>query len=729
MVAKRLPKLLSTTILSCAILPLLMLSNSFAAEDALSDASIVSYDPSEFEQFSPVTLLDILQRIPGVQEVLNSNRRGRNQRGFGSAGDQILIDGKRLAGKSNNINDALSRISANQIARIDLIRGAASGLDVQSQGLVINVILVEGASKSTTFWRVMGEYTFGHSFIPQFLISHSGSTGALEYSASIERKNDNGYRPSEELFFDPDDNLTGAQDIDHVFKFKGVKITSTLGYHFEDGGELRLNGLFEPNQFTFHEERIETGEEPDSRIWDRDTDNGKWEIGGDYNRDLGFLGHSKTLFVINNNTEDTEITRLRDLTEPTYLYANEFTDTKRTEKIFRSSVTPEIALGQTVEIGGEVAINTFDKMFDSFERDTADDPIELDTADNVEIKENRYEIFAIHSYDITPQIVLQSSITTEFSNIVADNIFVNGTIDRRDTSFTYFKPRLNVRYDFTQVDQFRATVEKKVSQLRFDSFVTSFDAQNDEVKVGNTDLRPTQTWEFNLAYEHRLANDAGTLEAQTYYHYRKDHQTRVDFTDYVNFDGNQVTADEFFALPPDMALRDIIDFTPTQGNINSAYIYGVDLSSNLRLGFVGIPEATLTLGYRYERRRSLDQFTQEMRNFARHSDHVYKLNFRHDISKWRFAYGFDMNIRSDWANYDMRYFQPQSPSARITAFAEYNINTSIKARLDLLEITGSQGHQTTVRYTDHIRFNEVSSREERENNKPRALQVSLQGSF
>ena len=348
----------------------------------------------------------------------------------------------------------------------------------------------------------------------------------------------------------------------------------------------------------------------------------------------------------------------------------------------------------------------------------------------MEIQENRYEVFAIHSYNVTPEIVLQSSLTTEFSNIVADNIFVDGTVDRRDTSFTYFKPRVNVRYDFTQQDQFRFTVEKKVSQLRFDSFVTSYDAQNDEVKVGNTRLRPTQIWEFNIGYEHRMPDDAGTIEAQTYYHYRKDHQTRVDFSDYVDFDGNPINVDDFFALPPDMALRDSIDFTPTQGNIKSAYLYGVDVKGNLRLGFVGVPEAVLTLGYRFEKRRSMDQFTQKMRDFARHSDHTYNVNFRHDITKWRVAYGFTMDIRSDWANFDMRYFQPQSPSARIRAFAEYNINGSIKARLDLLEITGSQGHhQTTIRYNDHIRFNEITSREERENNKPRALQVSLQGSF
>ncbi len=179
MAINRLTNLLTITFLTFGFLSAPYIDNANAADGVLSDASVVTYQPVYFEKFNPVTLLHMLQRIPGVQEVLNKNRRGRSQRGFGSGGDQILIDGKRLAGKSNNIHDALSRISANQIGQIDLIRGAASGLDVQSQGLVINIKLIEGASKSTTFWRVMGEYTVGHTFIPQFLISHTGTAGDL----------------------------------------------------------------------------------------------------------------------------------------------------------------------------------------------------------------------------------------------------------------------------------------------------------------------------------------------------------------------------------------------------------------------------------------------------------------------------------------------------------------------------------------------------------------------
>ncbi|MCC3859815.1 TonB-dependent receptor plug domain-containing protein [Pseudemcibacter aquimaris] len=735
---KSLHKLIMMPILSCGLMTTTMLTPVYAAsggdggdggEEALIDASIVTYKADFFEQYAPVSLRDMLQRIPGVQEILN-RRRNRNQRGFGNGGDQVLIDGKRLAGKANNINDTLSRISADQVVQIDLIRGAASGLDVQSQGLVINVILAEGASKSSTFWRVMGEYTVGYKVLPQFLVSHTGETGNLNYSVSLERTNDNGYRPMSEIFYDEFDVETGTQEIDHVFGRRGWTATTNLGYDFEDGSELRLNGLFNPNQFFYTEERIELGDDPDNKFWERDSDNDRWEIGGDFTTSLGFLGRSKTLFVVNRNTEDTEVFRDRRQDDPHYRYSEEYTDLYRSEKILRSSITPTIADGQTIEIGGEMAINDFDKIFSSFSRDEAGDALEQKTVSDVEIQEQRYEVFAIHSYNITPEIVMQSSLTTEFSNIVADNKLVGGGIDTRDTSLTYFKPRVNVRYDYTDRDQIRLTVEKKVSQLRFDTFVTSYDAQNDEIRYGNTDLLPTQTWEFEIGYEHRIPNDAGTIEAKAYYHHRIDHQTRVDFTEYRDaIGGNLITVDQFFALPPSTALRDETDFTPAQGNIDSAYIYGADFKGNMRLGFIGVPEATLTLGYRYERRRSMDQFLQQMRNFARHSDHAYTVNYRHDVTKLRFAYGFEFFLRSDWANYDMRYYQPQSPSAWGKAFAEYILDNGIKARVDILELSGSQGSQTTYRYSDHIRFDEIYAREEREKDKPRAIQFSLQGSF
>ena len=177
----------------------LFINTAFAAQTTTTtnDASIVTYEKQFFELYAPVTLIDMLQRVPGAPEILNASRQrsgggGQNQeRGFGSGGDQILIDGKRLAGKSNNINDTLSRISANSVEKIELIRGAAGGLDVQSQGLVINILLSDGASNSKTFCNITSATKQGYSSVLEYIANYSGSQYKLDYVFLAARVSNN----------------------------------------------------------------------------------------------------------------------------------------------------------------------------------------------------------------------------------------------------------------------------------------------------------------------------------------------------------------------------------------------------------------------------------------------------------------------------------------------------------------------------------------------------------
>ncbi|MBT6033726.1 MAG: TonB-dependent receptor, partial [Kordiimonadaceae bacterium] len=398
-------------------------------------------------------------------------------------------------------------------------------------------------------------------------------------------------------------------------------------------------------------------------------------------------------------------------------------------KIFRASLTKNITEKQIIEFGGEAAINTFDKTFSKLERDFMIDPFVLDSSDNVEIKENRYEIFANHSYNISNNMVLQSSLTTEFSKIVADNIFDDGSISRRDTNFTYLKPRMNLRYDFTDKDQLRLTAEKKVSQLNFNNFVTRFDSQTEEIRLGNTNIRPEQVWEFSAAFEHRLPNDTGSIEAEVFYRSYKDHISRVDFTEYEDFGGNPIGVDDFFALSPNLALRDMIDFTSKSGNIDDANAYGLKLISNIRLGFVGLPQATFSTSYTYERRRTTDQFTGLERNFERMIDHQLDVNFRHDITEWDFSYGFRGTFRSDAATNDINYHWPYSRNAYLSMFAEYNIFKGVKMRVEAKQLSGKRATSNIFWYNDHIRFNDFNQRVNRIETTPREIEVTLQGTF
>ena len=724
----------------------LTISSSYAAQTTSTsgDASIVTYEKQFFDQYAPVTLLDMLQRVPGAPEILNKNRqqRGRGgrgaqnqgERGFGSGGDQILIDGKRLAGKSNNINDTLGRISSDTVEKIELIRGAASGLDVQSQGLVINIVLSEGASTSTTFWKVASETKQGHSPGLEFLLSHSGSYEKLDYGVSAERTSNNGYFTREEQFYNPEDLKTDDRTVDAGFHQRGWKLNSNLTYNFEDGAVLRLNGLFETENQNNNESRIRIGASPDNILWDRKEDEDQWEFGGDYTRNLGKLGRFKALFVVNRAKEGKFIDRSQDLDTTPFIYTIEEEIEVKKEKIFRMSVTNSLSSKQSIEVGGEAAINSFDKSFDSLDRDFATDPFEIEAADNVAIKENRYEVFAHHTYNISNALVLQSSLTTEFSKIIADNIFPDGTISRRDTSFTYFKPRMNLRYDVNAQNQLRATVEKKVSQLDFNNFVTRFDQRTEEFKLGNTNIRPEQLWEYLLAYEHRLDNDGGSIEFEGFYRSYTDKITRVDFTEYVDFAFADIGREAFFALPPNDVVRDYIDdigsgFIAKSGNVDKATSYGVNVKGSLRLGFVGLSDAVFSAKYTYEKSKVVDQFTKLERPFERVSEHRWDINYRHDLTDWGLSYGGRAVFSSDGASSDIDYYWPFNPQASLSLFAEYNLFAGMKLRIDAKQLTQKRGVSSQFNYSDHIRLNDFSTRIDKQTTVPREVEISIQGTF
>ena len=103
---------------SAALLPLSSLAQTS------EDQSVVAYDKEYFVKYAPSTLLEMLQRVPGVQAILDANRRvggtqrgGQQERGFGSGGDQILINNTRRLKDfffwiKNNLVEMIPRFSS-----------------------------------------------------------------------------------------------------------------------------------------------------------------------------------------------------------------------------------------------------------------------------------------------------------------------------------------------------------------------------------------------------------------------------------------------------------------------------------------------------------------------------------------------------------------------------------------------------------------------------------------
>ena len=126
----------------------------FAQED-----NKIVYDQAYFKQYNVTNAADAIKRIPGIENLSSGNNSenyepgGNNKRrGFGSSGTQILINGERQSSKSNNIIKTLERINAGSLIRIEVIRGTEAGLDVRSDGVIVNIIVDGNLSKGSGTW-------------------------------------------------------------------------------------------------------------------------------------------------------------------------------------------------------------------------------------------------------------------------------------------------------------------------------------------------------------------------------------------------------------------------------------------------------------------------------------------------------------------------------------------------------------------------------------------------
>uniref|UniRef100_UPI0037CB1714 Plug domain-containing protein n=1 Tax=Phenylobacterium sp. TaxID=1871053 RepID=UPI0037CB1714 len=92
--------------------------------------------PAEFfTAFNPVTVEDMVRRVPGF-----TLDNGDDRRGFSGAAGNVLINGERPSSKIP-LSEQLSRISARDVLRIDLYSGGLDGADLRGQTLLVDVRL------------------------------------------------------------------------------------------------------------------------------------------------------------------------------------------------------------------------------------------------------------------------------------------------------------------------------------------------------------------------------------------------------------------------------------------------------------------------------------------------------------------------------------------------------------------------------------------------------------
>jgi len=675
---------------------------------ASPDGATVTYESEYFDTYTVVSAADMLRWVPGGAALLPDNRRRGGQqekRGFGSGGDQVLINGKRMSGKSNDISSAMQRIQASVVSRIEVIRGTTAGLDVRSEGTLINVVLTEEISGGSGSWQLHSGF-YGDSPEYDGLVSYSNSAGKLTYlvSAELGPYNRGVEEDRFEEFFTPDTNTLFEERYINRPELEQQLVLNTSGsWSFDNGDVLNLNARIADKE----KEQIETtvvkvvGDPNTENLLNLSLeDRLNWEIGGVLENRIGASGVLKTRLIYTDKTGDESEFVSLSSTVAGNVPAESLvlSDELETETIVRSSYSWPLTGAQNLELGIEGAKNTLEKEVRLFEvlPDGSLAPVDLFNS-NSDIEENRYEFFSTHFWQMGQDIALESALNFEYSKIVQSGVDVDNS-----RSFTYVKPRFNLRWDLNDSTQLRGSLERTVSQLNFSDFVASFDNEDDQVDAGNPDLEPEKAWEYKLTYERRLADDAGVLEAQLFYNDIEDHIDKVAATDIIS----------------------------APGNIGDATLYGVRLKGSWRLAPIGLEGAVIDATYRWQDSETTDPFTGAQRVMRYKPQNVYSVKFRHDIAEWKINYTVDVEWWGEREQHDITFWdRNNSLEPNVNASIQYRLTDNLLLWFDSKFVIDSHRRRVRERFDGNIADNVFLRTEIRQQYHRSKYIVGLRGQF
>ncbi len=611
---------------------------------------VLVFEPAFFADARPDTALDMIARLPGF----SLDTGDSDTRGLAGAAGNALIDGQRPSTKSDSLDQILRRISAAGVARVELIRGGAPGIDMQGQSVVANVILV----RTVTTERVIetNAYVYPDGYIgPVLSARYSRREGDNQIEGSISGFTDrtDGTSDGFRRRYDPAGNL--IQDADLVLHdlIQNLRGTGAVQRRVA-GGLLRVNGLLgwfgnENSQDLL----IRSGAGVDS-FNDEESDSINSELGLNWTRDLG-------------PRTGLELTGLQRYSTEDYVGISE---SRGDSSTFSADATSGESIGRAVlrfrpndrwafETGGEVAYNFLDSVT-AYEENGVQIPL---PSSSVKVEELRGEVFGQTTWRPSPKLTLEGGLRVEVSEISQ-----SGDSDLTKT-FVYTKPRLQATWTPWAGHQFRFRAEREVGQLDFGDFVASADIDIGQVEGGNPDLEPQKATVLEAIYERRFWGE-GVLDV-TYSH---------------------------------AEIEDVVDVIPLAGGFDGVGNIGDGTSdfAQVRLTLptdnLGIPNGRLQARASWSDTKVIDPVTGEARRFQGNQAFGCGVAFNQDLRGGRWSWGFDHGCNIDRGRAfrvrEIRAFYGE-PDVRI--YGQWKPRADLTVRVDLSNITNrAQGYDRDI---------------------------------
>jgi len=454
-----------------------------------------TFSPEDFARFAPRSALDMARQVPGF-----AIRSGDGARGLGQADTNVLINGRRISGKSNGPVEALQRIPLEDVVRLELVDGAS--LDIGGlSGQVLNVV-----TKSTG--RITGQFRAAPQFrtrgTPAQLfdgrIGIAGGGGKTEWNLALANDSNRRGDQGQERVLDASGQLIETRDEKSNFNSDLINLSGSFTRAADNGNIFNLAGQVEGLIFSETERSAQINLisplERD-RLFRRTEDSRSFELGLDYQFAFG-PGQLKLIgfYGLSDSPETANVlTEFGDGRAPTG--SRFIRDTRSGESIARGEYTLP-ALGGNLVAAVEGARNFLSIEADLAVRDSAGvlQPTPLPGASE-RVDEDRVDGGLTYSRALAVNLQLQVSAGTEFSQISQSGAF--------GLSRQFWRPKGFVSLDWKAGKGINVAgrIERVVGQLEFGDFLARVDLDQDREDGSNGELVPPQSWmsELELSLE------------------------------------------------------------------------------------------------------------------------------------------------------------------------------------------------------------------------------------
>lgn len=625
-------------------------------------APVLSYDLEYFQRFEPLTVGDLLKRVPSVafvSDVLEYD--GARLRGLDPGYTQILINGEKVPGAGDDRSFFVDRIPAELVERIEIVRSSSANRPGDAMAGALNIVLRDAYEFDGAYVRAGALHFDDGEWKPTYGGVASGEVGGGRLLAGVNVQGR--YNPKQKKsvrFEEPGGDFVDREDQTDVRD--GTDYSANLSYTREIGpGQLSLSGLYVLTDRKQTENSIEYNDPVASsrdnllsvneQIVDIDQRTFTFEAGYTFEMAGGTTDIDVGYSSFKDETTDTEqeVGYDDEETPPpfdAFEGARILSDTEDDELTL--SLSHERAIGGAVKMafGLDVMDKDREVVRRTSEVETDEEGAPLPpygdyAREHSTIEERRIDPYLMFS-GAAGALAWEAGLRYETTDV---DVAADGQSASND--YAALLPSAHFKWSLSDDDRLSFSLGRTVRRPNFNYILplTIEEEYGDNDFMGNPALDQETAWGIDLGFEHRIGSQ-GVVGVNVFYRDVKDliELTNTGAPSATALDDYEDDIEDYLeenpgATPgsPGYPEFDPSSFTYTASNVGDGQVYGVEFDASTPLTAIGLPNTGVFANYSWLDSSVDDAFGE--RRFNDQARYVYNVGFIHDMQGAGVAFG------------------------------------------------------------------------------------------